>query len=367
MDTTPVIVAARRTPIGSAGHALRDLSVVDLTAAVIPPVLADLQVTGAQVDDLVLGVARGPGGNPARVAALAAGLAHTVPGMTVDRQCGSGLAAILVAADRVRAGSATVVLAGGAESASQAERGRSAFAPAWIGDPDMGEAAEALAQRLSISRERQDAYAQRSHERALASRDRVAAELVPCGELAHDQRPRRLSAESLARLPAAFTPGGTVTAGNSCGVSDGAALVAIVPEWWRAERGLPALAIRAHATVGVSPELPGLGPEPAIRQVLAAAHVTTDDVDVYEVTEAFASVLLATTDALGVDALGRDAERVCPLGGAIAMGHPWGASGAVLVVRLFTELVRLGMGTRGVAACAVGGGMGVASLVERVG
>ncbi len=367
MDTTPVIVAARRTPIGSAGHALRDLSLVDLVAPVFTAVCRDADLTGAHVDDVVLGVARGPGGNPARVAALAAGLPVTVPGMTVDRQCGSGLAAIIVASDMVRSGSATVVLAGGAESGSQAEPGRASFAPEWIGDPDMGEAADELAARLGITRARQDAYARRSHMRALDSREVVAFELVECGGLLHDQRPRRITPESLARLPAAFTPEGTVTAGNSCGVSDGAALVAVVPEWWRAERGLPGLAIRSHATVGVTPMLPGLGPEPAIRRALEAARLTTADVDAFEITEAFAAVLLATTDALGLDALGADADRVCPLGGAIAMGHPWGASGAVLVVRLFTELVRCDGRSLGVAACAVGGGMGIAAVVERVG
>lgn len=367
MDTTPVIVAARRTPIGSAGHALRELTLIDLAAPVIVAVLSDLDLAGERVDDVVLGVARGPGGNPARVAALDAGLPVSVPGVSVDRQCGSGLAAITLASDMVRSGAATVILAGGAESGSRAEPGRAAFAPEWIGDPGMGEAADALAEHLGITRARQDAYARRSHERALASRDHVAAELVDIGVLAQDQRPRELSAQSLARMPAAFTPGGTVTAGNACGVSDGAAIVAIVPEWWRAERGIPGLTVRSHSTVGVSPLLPGLGPEPAIRRVIADAQLSVSDIDVLEITEAFASVLLATTDSLGLDALGSDAERICPLGGAIALGHPWGASGAILMVRLFTELVRMRRGTRGVAACAVGGGMGIATLVERVG
>lgn len=301
------------------------------------------------------------------MAALESGLPITVPGLTIDRQCGSGLAAITVAADMVRSGSATVVLAGGADSGSRAEPGRAEFAPAWIGDPDMGAAADDLAVRCGISRARQDAYARRSHERALASRDAVSAELVEVAGLHHDQRPRVLTAESLARMPPAFTPGGTVTAGNSCGVSDGAAVVTIVPEWWRAERGLPGLALRSHATVGVTPLLPGLGPEPAIRRVLDDACLSLQDVDVLEITEAFAAVVLAAADALGLDALGADADRLCPLGGAIAIGHPWGASGALLAVRLFTEIVRMNVGTRGIGACAVGGGMGIAVLVERVG
>jgi acetyl-CoA C-acetyltransferase len=305
------------------------------------------------------------------MAGLLAGLDVGVPALTVDRQCGSGLAAIMLAADMVRAGSATVVLAGGAESASTAPPGRAAFAPAAIGDPDMGPAAEDLADACSVSRVRQDAYAARSHARALAAD--LAPEIVPIAGLAQDVRPRRMRPEALARMPAAFRPGGTVTAGNSCGISDGSALVAIVPEWWRAERGLAGLALRAWCSVGVDPRLPGIGPAPAIRQVLQRAGMPLAEVDVLEITEAFAAQLLAVTDDLGLDALGADADRICPLGGAIATGHPWGASGAIAMVRLYTLLVRSPRPDAarcdrvGIAACAVGGGMGLAALVERVG
>lgn len=375
-DLTPVVVAARRTAIATAGHQFAGLTAAELAAPVLQALLADVHLmpsadTGPQVDDVILGVARSPGGNPARMAALLAGMDVAVPAVTVDRQCGSGLAAIMLAADMVRAGSATVVLAGGAESASTAPPGRAAFAPASIGDPEMGPAAEDLADACSISRERQDAYAERSHARALAAD--LSPEIVPIAGLVRDARPRRMRPEALARMPAAFRPGGTVTAGNSCGISDGAAAVAVVPEWWRAERGLAGLALRAWCSVGVDPRLPGIGPVPAVGRVLQQAGMQLGAVDVLEITEAFAAQVLAVTDRLGLDALGADADRICPLGGAIAIGHPWGASGAIAMVRLFTLLVRAphpdaDRGPRvGIATCAVGGGMGLAALVERVG
>jgi len=381
-DTTPVVVAARRTPIGTAGHALRDVPVDRLAAPVIATVAEDVAALGLEVADVVLGNCTGPGGNVARVCALAAGLGYGVPGLTVDRQCGSGLAAILVAAQAVRAREMDLVIAGGVESAStapvRAHRGpdgaaaepytRAPFAPPGFPDPDMGPAAEALAAARGVTRERQDAYALRSHARALAARDagRFAKEIVPVEGLVADQRPRPLRAASLARLPAAFVPGGTVTAGNSSPVSDGAAAVAIVPERLRA--GMPGLRLVAGAVVGCDPALPGWGPVPAVRRVLDRAGVTLDRVAAVEIVEAFAAQVLAVTDALGLDPLGADDDRVCADGGAIALGHPWGATGAVVVTRLFSRLVGSGAppGTLGLATAAVGGGLGVAALFEVV-
>lgn len=381
-ETAPVVVAARRTAIGTAGHALRNVPVERLAAPVIATVAEDVAGLGLAVDDVVLGNCMGPGGNVARVSALAAGLGHQVPGLTVDRQCGSGLAAILVAGQAVRAGEMNLVIAGGAESAStaplRAHRGpdgtaaepyrRAPFAPPGFPDPDMGPAAEALAAARGVSRERQDAYARRSHARAVAARDagRFTKEIVPVEGLATDQRPRPLRAASLARLPAAFVPGGTVTAGNSSPVSDGAAAVAVVPERLRA--GLPGLRLRAGAVVGCDPALPGWGPVPAVRRVLHHAGVAADRIAAVEIVEAFAAQVLAVTDALGLDPLGADDGRVCADGGALALGHPWGATGAVVVTRLFTRLVRSGAppGTLGLAAAAVGGGLGVAALFEVV-
>jgi acetyl-CoA C-acetyltransferase len=305
------------------------------------------------------------------VAALAAGLGVDVPGLSVDRQCGAGLEALRVAAALVRSGEADVVLAGGTESATHARDGgaRAAFAPPGWPDPDMGAAAEELAARAGVIRERQDAYAARSHRLAVeaAAAGGYDAELVEVDGCRRDDRPRaRLDTAVLARMPAAFVPGGTVTAGNSCGINDGAAGLAVVPEEARAAAGVPGLKVLATAAVGVDPALPGLGPVPAVRAVLARTGLALDDVDVVEITEAFAAQLLACTDLLGLDPLGQDDRRVCPEGGAIALGHPWGASGALLVVRLFSSLVRRGRGRHGLAACAVGGGQGVAIVVEAV-
>ncbi|GLW98499.1 thiolase family protein [Microtetraspora sp. NBRC 16547] len=376
---TPVIVAARRTPIGSAGHALREVTVERLAAPVLRSVLGDLDLDPGQVADVVLGNCMGPGGNVARVSALAAGLPDTVAGLTVDRQCGSGLTAITVAASFVRAGQGDVYIAGGVESASTApwrhwppsadgeaprRYSRAPFAPPEVGDPEMGLAAEEVARRAGIGRARQDAYAARSHARAAAAQDagRFAAELVPVAGLERDERVRRgITVERLARLRPAFAADGTVTAGNSSGVNDGAAAVVIVPERVRARFGWPGLAILGWETAGVSPLLPGLGPVPAVRRLLGRSGLSVDDLGVIEVNEAFAGQVLACYDALGLDP-----DRVCRDGGALALGHPWGASGAVLAVRLFSQMVVHGEAGPGLAAIAVGGGMGVALLVERV-
>lgn len=379
---TPVVVAARRTPVGTAGHALREVDVVGLTAPVLAALVGDLHLLGAAqaVDDVVLGNVMGPGGNPARVASLAAGLGPQVPAVTVDRQCGSGQEAVHQGAAAVLAG-ADLVLAGGAESASTAPTRtwpsgetylRAPFAPAPLGDPEMGPAADDVAARCGVSRERQDALALRSHRLAVAAATVGAfdAETVAVGGVSADERPRqRMSAPLLARLPAAFGPDGTVTAGNACGVSDGAAAVALVPERVRGRLGVPGLAVRGWVASGVDPRTPGLGPVPAVRALLDRTGARLDDVAVLEVTEAFAAQVLACTDALGLDPLGADGERVNVQGGAIALGHPWGASGALLVVRLFARMVRTEVpaGTFGLATCAVGGGQGLALLVERVG
>jgi acetyl-CoA C-acetyltransferase len=375
-----VIVAARRTPIGTAGRALAGLRVEDLAAPVLRALVSDLAsgpgLSGLPVDDVVLGNCMGPGGNPARVSALAAGLGVSVTGLTVDRQCGSGLAAITVGAAAVEAGRASLVLAGGVESASTAPirawRGsspqvyeRAPFAPEPFADPEMGEAADALALSAGISRARQDDYSAHSHARAVAAYNdkRFASELVPVGGLDRDERVRAgLTVERLARLRPAFVPDGTVTAGNSCGISDGAAAVALVPEELRA--GRPGLRIVDWECAGCDPALPGLGPVPAIRNLLARQGCSVADLVAVELVEAFAAQVLACADALDLDP-----ARICADGGALALGHPWGASGAVAMVRLFTRLAGRenwpGRGL-GLAAAAIGGGMGIACLVEAV-
>ena len=373
-DGCPVVVAAARTPLGTAGGALASLTAADLAA----PVLARLaeEVGDEPVHEVVLGNCTGPGGDVARVAALTAGLPVDVPALTVDRQCGSGLAAVDVAAALVHR-SPGVVLAGGVESASTApwrswpgdppqRYERAPFAPASHGDPEMGYAADVLAEKAGVSRARQDAYAARSHAAAAATRDSGGfdAEVVPVAGVRRDERPRRgLTVERLARLPTAFRradEGGTVTAGNACGVNDGAAAVAVVDAGTHRRLDVPGLRILAGATAGVDPNLPGLGLVPAARAALAAAGLTVGDLDVVELNEAFAGQVLACCDALALDP-----DLVCAQGGALALGHPWGASGAVLVVRLFSQLVHAPDARYGLAAIAVGGGQGVALVVER--
>ncbi|MEU2178180.1 thiolase family protein [Nocardia sp. NPDC019219] len=374
MSPVPVLVAPYRTPIGNAGHGFANLTTTDLAAAVLRAVLTSLRGAGidAEVDDVVLGNCLGPGGDPARVAALAAGLGVHVPGVTVDRQCGSGLDAVMQAALRVRGGADDLVLAGGVESASTApwrfwppvgdadpvRYTRAPFAPPGFPDPDMGAAADDLARARGISRERQDAYAARSHTRAAAAD--FAAEIVPIGDVHRDERIRAgMTAARLARLRPSFGVDGTATAGNSCGISDGAAVMAVTTEAMAA--GLPALRILGCAVAGSDPAYPGLGPVPAIRKLLRRTGVGLADLGVVEITEAFASVVLAVADELGLDE-----SMICPQGGAIAMGHPWGASGAILLVRLASQMLRADGPELGLAACAIGGGQGIAVLVERV-
>jgi acetyl-CoA C-acetyltransferase len=230
----------------------------------------------------------------------------------------------------------------------------------------MGLAADLLAEKAGVPRLRQDAYAARSHALAAATRDGGGfdAEVVATHGVTRDERPRAgLTPQRLARLRPAFRSsddGGTVTAGNACGVNDGAAAVVLVDAATHRRLDVPGLRVLATATAGVDPGLPGLGLVPAVRQALAVAGLGLDDLDVVELNEAFAGQLLACCDALSLDP-----GRVCVEGGALALGHPWGASGAVLVVRLFSQLVRAGRGRYGLAAIAVGGGQGVAVVVER--
>ncbi|WP_431278197.1 thiolase family protein [Leifsonia poae] len=374
MASVPLVVAARRTPIGTRGRGLGALTVDQLAAPVLQASIRDgaeaLGATAFDLGDVVLGNCMGPGGNPARVSALAAGLDATVPGLTIDRQCGSGLSAVLVAADAIRAGDERVRLAGGVESASTAPvrsidgvpYDRAPFAPHGFPDPGMPRAAEDLAAATGISRERQDEYAALSHRRATdAVQDsRFAAELVPLAGLTRDDAIGSVDDRTLIRFPTLFESG-TLTGGNSCRVSDGAAAVLLAPSGLACDA--PGLALRSQATVGCDPALPGLGAAFAITAALDRAGVSLAEVAAFEIVEAFAAQLLAVLGTLG---LADDDPRVCTDGGALALGHPWGASGAVSVVRLFSRLVRGGApaGTLGVAAASIGGGMGVAAVFE---
>ncbi len=381
----PVIIAALRTPIGRVNGTLRDIEPSQLAAPLIARILRDTGVKASEIDDVLLGNAANSAGNLARLAALEAGLPVSTPGVTVDRQCGSGLEAITLAARMIQAGAGRFYLAGGTESASRAhirlrpplERGgeltpvkRARMAPDEIGDPDMGVAAENVATACKISRERQDAFALQSHRRSVeaAVAGRFAREIVPvetaAGSVSRDECPRaNASLETLQRLKPVFVEGGTVTAGNACPINDGAAVV-LVTSLAEAQRlGVSfALEFVDAATAGVDPNLLGLGPVPAMQKLKARqSALDPAKVDFIEFNEAFASQVLGSLDQLDIAA-----ERVNLDGGAIALGHPYGASGAILTVRLFSQMLASPKGTEGLAMMGVGGGMGIVTLFRAV-
>lgn len=402
-----VVVAARRTPLAVRGGRLREVDVDRLATTAIAAVVADARAAlGAAatpgplvVRDVVMGNCMGPGGNLGRHAALGAGLGVEVPGMMLDRQCASGLAAILTGAALLTDPHAhapgpgiPVIVAGGAESASTAPPRlgadgqpypRAPFAPDGFPDPDMPRAAQDLAMQRGIDRPRQDAYAVRSHHRALAAAARgafateIAPVTLPSGEeLAVDEGPRRAIAALAGRMPALYDtdPRYALTGANCSRNTDGAAAVALVAEDQRGDT--PGLALVAARTIGCDPAMPGLGPVGAVRCLLADAGVGLEAVAAIELVEAFSAQALAVLDDLGLarphpagdaPADGID-PRVCADGGALALGHPWGGSAAVSVVRLYSRLVSGGApaGALGLAAVAAGGGMGVAALFEVV-
>lgn len=377
----PVIIAARRTPVCPVNGALRNLRAHELLAPVLRALVDGLELDPASVADVVIGNAVGGGGNVARLALLDAGLPATVPGITVDRQCGSGLDAIALAARLVAAGGSEVYLAGGVESTSTAPMRanrtddgglkfyrRAQFVPADFGDPDMGVAAETVAAEYGVGRDRQDEFALASHKKALTAirEGRFEAELVPmdtaAGPVSVDAGPRSgLTPAIMARFPAAFVPGGTVTAGNSCFDADGASAVVITSLQRARELGAPdGLLVRGTATAGVDPQLLGIGAVPAARQVLAGAGVSAGDVELVEFNEAFASQTLACLDQLAIEP-----ARVNLDGGALALGHAYGASGAVLVTRLLAQARRTANpGALALAMISMAGGMGTAALLE---
>ncbi len=380
MGERAVVVDACRTPLARLDGGLCDLAVDDLAAEVVGALCA--RVPGTVPDDVILAAAAGPGGNPARRALLAAGVDTRVPGITLDRQCGGGLDAVVLACRLVEAGAGRVYIAGGAESASTSPlrdtpsrdrrpggRGffpRRAFAPDGHDDPGMAASAEDLARTRGLSRERQDAFAAESHARACAAREaqRFDREIVPCSrggsEVAVDECPRPgLTADRMARMPPIVRRGGSVTAGNSSQIADGAAAVLVMAESEARARGLSGLVHRDSVTVGVEPRFPNLGAI-AAAQALGRRNPGFDPAAVTEVamTEAFAAQMLATVDDLGLDPV-----RVNPCGGAIALGHPWGASGAIQVVRLAADLAPAGEGS-GLALAAIAGGMGTAAWFE---
>lgn len=381
----PVVAAAMRTPIGRINGTLAAIEPASLAVPLIRRILADTGLAPDAVDDVILGNAANSAGNLARLAALEAGLPVAVPGVTVDRQCGSGLEAIALAARLVQAGAGRFYLAGGTESTSRAHLRlrppampggmpepvrRARMAPDAIGDPDMGIAAENVAAHAGISRARQDAFALESHRRAVAARKagRFDGEIVPVetpgGLVAQDECPREnTSLEKLAGLKPVFRPEGTVTAGNACPVNDGASVVLVTSLAAARALGLAVLLeIVDSVTVGVDPNLLGLGPVPAVHKLAARnAGLDAARVPFLEFNEAFAAQVLACLDCLGIDpaAVNRD-------GGALALGHPYGASGAILVTRLFAQMRDAAEGTPALAMMGIGGGMGIATLFRKV-
>ena len=380
-ERQPVIIAARRTPVCPVNGALRSLRAHELLAPVLRELVSEVALDPASVSDVVIGNAVGGGGNVARLALLEAGLPVSVPGITVDRQCGSGLDAIVLVGRLVAAGGNPVYLAGGVESTSTAplrahrtdDGGadffrRAQFVPESFGDPDMGVAAETVAQEYGIGRERQDDFALASHRKALAAiRDgRFTNELVPletpAGTVSLDGGPRAgLTPAVMARFPAAFVPGGTVTAGNSCFDADAASAVVVTSlERARQLGARDGLLVRVTGTAGVEPGLLGIGAAPAAGQLLAEAGVTADQLNLVEFNEAFASQTLACLDQLKIDP-----DRANLDGGALALGHAYGASGAVLVTRLLAQARRAGTSKAlALAMISMAGGMGTAALLE---
>lgn len=381
----PVIVAALRTPVCRASGQLKSLRAEDLLAPVLRSLLTSTGVSASDVSDVVIGNAVGGGGNLARYAALQAGLPVEVPGLTVDRQCGSGLDAIALASRLVATGGNGVYLAGGVESIStaplRARRNpdpdgepdfytRATFVPPGFGDPDMGVAAENVARECGISRERQDDFALRSHQRAVAASVAGAfvPEIVPLeaggAVVEADDGPRAsLKAGLMARFPAAFVPGGTVTAGNSCFDADAASAVVITSLQRARQLGAAdGLLVLGCDTAGVDPELLGIGASVAAQRLLAVLGIEPEELDLVEFNEAFASQTVACLDALGVDP-----ERANLDGGALALGHAYGASGAVLVTRLLAQARRIAKEQPGreplaLAMISIAGGMGTAAM-----
>jgi 3-oxoadipyl-CoA thiolase len=387
--TRAVILSAVRTPVGRYGGGLAGTRADDLAALAVRAAVARAGVPAEQIEDVWLGCANQAGEdnrNVARMAVLLAGLPESVAGVTVNRLCASGLSAIVGAAHAVIAGDGDLFVAGGVESMSRAPlvtakpdkafpRGDRTLYDTTLGwrfpNPrleklfpleTMGETGENVAERWSVSREEQDAFALRSQQRWAAAADagRFDDELVAVGDVTRDEHPRAdTSADKLASLKPAFRRDGSVTAGNSSGLNDGAAALVIASEKKALELGIEPLgAFVGSAVAGVDPRVMGIGPVPAVRKLLERCAVPIDAVDLVELNEAFASQALAVIRELGIDE-----EKVNVNGGAIAIGHPLGMSGARLTVTLLHELRRRG-GRYGVATMCVGVGQGQAALFE---
>ncbi|MBZ5752955.1 thiolase family protein [Metabacillus rhizolycopersici] len=384
-----VIVSVARTPFARLRGALKDLHPSIYGGLVIKEVLQRAQVAGEEVDDVIFGNCNAGGGNISRLSLLQGGLPVSVPGVTIDRQCGSGINTVALAADAINAGSGRILIAGGTESLTRAPYlmepssqtfdrvppkflSRKPLSPEHLGDPPMGITAENLAERYNISREEQDAFSLRSqlNMKRAVEQGFYKEQIVPVsltgkkGEttlFSEDEHPRpETTLEGLAKLRPSFKKDGSVTAGNASGIVDGASALLLMSEKEAEKRGLEPLAkVADWALSGVDPNIMGIGPVPAIKKLLAKTGCSLEDVDLIEINEAFASQVLACDRELHLDL-----EKVNVNGGAIAHGHPIAATGGMLIMKLAYEMKRRGV-KRGLVSACIGGGQGIALMLER--
>ena len=393
MSMDIVIVAAARTGVGKFGGSLAKIPASDLGATVLKALLERARIEGGQVGEVILGqvLTAGVGQNPARQALIKAGMPHAVPGMTINKVCGSGLKAVMLAVQAIRDGDSDIIIAGGQENMSLSPHvlmnsrdgqrmGDWKMVDSMITDGlwdvynqyHMGTTAENVAKKYSVSREAQDALALGSQTKAAAAQEagRFADEIVPVSIPERKGDPvlfaadeyinKKTSAEALAVLRPAFDKAGTVTAGNASGLNDGAAGVVVMSAAKAKALGLTPLArIASYASAGLDPAIMGMGPVPAARRALERAGWKPQDLDLLEINEAFAAQACAVHQEMGWDT-----SKVNVNGGAIAIGHPIGASGCRILVTLLHEMVRRDA-KKGIASLCIGGGMGVALTVER--
>ncbi|MBT2661108.1 thiolase family protein [Bacillus sp. ISL-45] len=388
MNRDAVIVSAVRTAIGRQGGALASVPAHVFGAEVIKEAIRRANVQPEMVEDVIMGNVISGGGNLARLTALQTGLSLELPGLTIDRQCGSGINAVNLAAQAIRAGAGDIYVAGGIESMSRApylmdkpERPyspvppgfrKSQLSPKEIGDPPMGITAENLVTKYSISREEQDQFALKSQQKMAAAmaEGRFDEQIVPITIPVRkgppvifnkDEHPRpQTTLEALAQLKPAFLPNGSVTAGSSSGLNDAAAALIVMSRMKAQELGVkPMAVVREQAIAGVDPNIMGIGPVPAVRKVLEKSGLTLDDMDIIEINEAFAAQVIACDRELNMNH-----SKVNVNGGAIAHGHPLGATGAILITKAAYELERRGGRYALITAC-IGGGQGIATIIER--
>ncbi len=378
------IIGGMRTPIGKTGGYLKDLLPEHLSSIVLQEVITKYHLSPNNIDHVIFGNAVGPGGNIARVSVLEAGWPYSTPALTVDSQCGSGLSAINLAASQLLAGDGELLLAGGVESTSMAPRRqfnhndprfqgenvyyeRAPFSPPSIGDPEVGEGAENLAMELSISRKAMDLLALTSHQRASKVQDEgffqdiIAPITLLDKTITTDECIRRgITLKLLERMKPAFRVGGKITAGNTCLKHDGAAVILLASQRAVQKYSLkPQAIIRGTANAGCDPNTFPLGPVSAIQRLLGKKGLELKDIDALEINEAFAVKILACCQLLGFSL-----DKTNILGGALAYGHPYGASGAIIILHLLKALQQT-KGRLGIASIGAVGGMGIATLIER--